>query len=147
MTVRQGTIEDINQLAVLFDRYRVFYDKESDVKNAAIFLSERIENHDSKIFVAEAEDGVLAGFIQLYPIFSSTRMKRLWLLNDLYVDQRYRGKHLSVMLIDRAKQLARETNAAGLILETAKSNVVGNRLYLRTEFTLDAAHNYYSWNG
>ncbi|MBT1701474.1 GNAT family N-acetyltransferase [Fulvivirgaceae bacterium PWU4] len=145
MTVRKSTLEDIAQLAVLFDRYRVFYNKESDVENAAIFLSERIESRDSEIFVAEAEDGVLAGFVQLYPLFSSTRMKRLWLLNDLYVDPRYRGKHVSVMLIDRAKQLVKETNAVGLILETTKSNVVGNTLYPRTGFTLDEEHNYYSW--
>ena len=146
MIVRKSTIEDIAQLSVLFDRYRVFYDKESDVKNAALFLSERIENHDSEIFVAEAENGVLAGFVQLYPLFSSTRMKRLWLLNDLYIDQRYRGKHISVMLIDRAKLLVKETHAVGLILETTKSNVVGNKLYPRTGFTLDREHNYYSWS-
>jgi GNAT superfamily N-acetyltransferase len=145
MIVRKSTIDDVAQLSVLFDRYRVFYNKESDVKTASEFLSERIENHDSEIFVAEAEDGVLAGFVQLYPLFSSTRMKRLWLLNDLYVDQRYRGKHISVMLIDRAKLLVKETHAVGMILETTKSNVVGNKLYPRAEFVLDQDHNYYSW--
>lgn len=144
MIVRKATNDDINELALLFDQYRVFYHKESDVKTARVFLSERITNGDSEIFVAVSGD-VLAGFVQLYPLFSSTRMKRLWLLNDLFVDPAFRGKHVSVMLIDRAKQLARETDAAGLMLETAKSNIIGNKLYARTKFILDQDHHYYSW--
>ena len=36
---------------------------------------ERFENKDSKIFVKE-DSGILVGFVQLYPIFSSTKMQR-----------------------------------------------------------------------
>lgn len=72
---RKATFEDVNQLAELFDQYRVFYHKESDIPAAEHFLRDRIENKDSEIFVAE-EDGKLTGFVQLYPIFSSTRMQR-----------------------------------------------------------------------
>jgi hypothetical protein len=50
------------------------------------------------------------------------------------------------MLLDRSKQLAQETQAAGLVLETAKSNTIGNNLYLKTNFVLDTSHNYYEWN-
>ncbi|WP_271711513.1 GNAT family N-acetyltransferase [Marinigracilibium pacificum] len=72
-------------------------------------------------------------------------MKRVWLLNDLFVDEKYRGKGISVALINRAKKLAKETNAVGLMLETEKSNDIGNNLYPKTGFTLDKDHNYYSW--
>jgi GNAT superfamily N-acetyltransferase len=88
----------------------------------------------------------VVGFIQLYPLFSSTRLRRLWLLNDLFVDPKYRGLKASVILIDRAKQLVKQTNAAGLVLETAKSNAIGNTLYLKTNFVLDEDHNYYRWS-
>lgn len=145
MTITKATIEDIERLSILFDEYRIFYKKESDVASAITFLSERINNGDSVIFVAKSVEGALMGFVQLYPLFSSTQMKRLWLLNDLYVNETFRGMKVSVMLLDRAKQLAIETNAAGLLLETAKSNTIGNKLYIKTDFTLDAAHNYYSW--
>ncbi|MGN6648324.1 MAG: GNAT family N-acetyltransferase [Cytophaga sp.] len=74
-------------------------------------------------------------------------MKRLWLLNDLYVQPVYRGKRVSVALIDQAKEVSRNSNAVGLILETAKSNFIGNSLYPRADFVLDEAHNYYSWSG
>ena len=145
MEIRKATINDLEQLSKLFDAYRVFYKKESDIDAAKIFLEDRLKNKDSELFVAVTNDLVFAGFVQLYPIFSSTRMRRLWLLNDLYVRPNYRGKRISVLLIDKAKELSVQTNSAGLILETAKSNEIGNSLYLKTGFVLDEEHNYYSF--
>jgi GNAT superfamily N-acetyltransferase len=79
-------------------------------------------------------------------MFSSTRMKRLWLLNDLFVKKEYRRRGISKLLIERAKELCRETKACGFILETAKSNSVGNKLYQAVGMSLDHNHNYYSWD-
>ncbi|MFN8260084.1 MAG: GNAT family N-acetyltransferase [Chitinophagales bacterium] len=146
MIIRKATIGDIRQLAVLFDAYRVFYEKDSDTAKARAFLSDRIQQNESVIFVAENEENILTGFVQLYPLFSSTRMKRLWLLNDLFVAPEQRGRGISVALIDAAKELCRSTDSCGMMLETAKSNTIGNRLYPKTGFELDNAHNYYSWD-
>lgn len=144
--IHQATLHDLTQLSVLFDEYRIFYECESDLQNCKTFLSERINNSDSVIFVAKSADGMLMGFVQLYPLLSSIRLKRLWLLNDLYVHPKFRGQKVSIMLLDRAKQLARETQAAALLLETAKSNTIGNNLYIKTNFVLDTGHNYYEWS-
>lgn len=141
---RKADIKDIDQLAELFDQYRSFYHKDSDIQKAAIFLTERIENKDSVIFVAESE-GNLAGFVQLYPLFSSTRMKRYWLLNDLFVNEYYRGNGFSKALIEEAKDLARSTNACGILLETGKSNDIGNKLYPSCGFELYDEVNFYEW--
>ena len=145
MKIRKASIDDIPQLAALFDAYRVFYEKTSDVEQAIIFLSERIQKNESVIFVAENEEKQLTGFVQLYPLFSSTRMKRYWLLNDLYVAPEQRSKGISVALIDAAKELCQTTGSCGMMLETAKSNVIGNNLYPKTGFVLDTAHHYYTW--
>jgi GNAT superfamily N-acetyltransferase len=141
---RKVIFEDLNQLAELFDQYRVFYHKESDIPAAESFLKERIEKADSEIFVAE-NDGKLIGFVQLYPLFSSTRMKRYWLLNDLFVNENYRGKGFSKELIEETKELAKSTNSAGILLETGKSNDVGNRLYPSCGFELYDEVNFYEW--
>jgi ribosomal protein S18 acetylase RimI-like enzyme len=146
MNIRRANIEDIPQLAALFDAYRVFYEKASDIEQAEFFLSERIHKNESVIFVAENEAHMLTGFVQLYPLFSSTRMKRFWLLNDLYVAPEQRGKGISVALIDAAKELCSISGSCGMMLETAKSNLIGNNLYPKTGFELDEAHNYYSWD-
>ena len=143
--IRPATISDLPQLSNLFDQYRVFYRKESDVTGAQNFLQERLTLADSHIYVSE-EGGRLQGFVQLYPIFSSTRMRRLWLLNDLFVAPDHRGKGLSLQLLDAGKQLCRETNACGVLLETEKSNTIGNQLYPRADFKMNEGSNFYEWN-
>jgi len=145
MDIRKATLKDLDLVAELFDQYRVFYEKESAIDGAKQFLKERLEKEESVIFVAE-QNSLLAGFVQLYPLFSSTRMKRLWLLNDLFVNPKFRGQGISVKLIVQAKKLAISTNAAGLMLETAKTNHIGNQLYPRTGFELDEDHNFYNWD-
>lgn len=144
-STRKANIQDLVQLSELFDQYRVFYHKESDIPSAEKFLKERIENKDSDIFVAE-EEGKLVGFVQLYPLFSSTRMKRYWLLNDLYVNDHYRGKGYSKQLIEEAKQLCKSSNASGVLLETGKSNDIGNQLYPACGFELYDSVNFYEWS-
>lgn len=142
---RKAIITDLPQLAELFDQYRIFYHKESDIPAASTFLQDRLENKDSEIFVAE-ENGSLTGFVQLYPIFSSTRMQRYWLLNDLYVNEKYRGKGYSKELIEQAKELCKTSNACGILLETGKSNDIGNQLYPACGFEIYDSVNFYEWS-
>lgn len=143
--IKKATLSNIDQLSILFNEYLIFYKKPSNIERAKTFLIERIQNNESEIYVDEQE-GKLTGFVQLYPLFSSTRMCRLWLLNDLYVNPTFRGKQISIALINQAKELAKNTNSAGLMLETAKTNMIGNNLYPKTGFSLDNEHNYYSWD-
>lgn len=143
--IRKVIISDLPQLASLFDQYRVFYHKESDIPAAENFIRERIENKDSEIFIAE-EDGILTGFVQLYPIFSSTRMQRYWLLNDLYVNENHRGKGFSKALIEESKDLCRSSKACGILLETGKGNDIGNQLYPACGFELYDSVNFYEWS-
>ena len=145
-TVKQATTGDINELADLFDSYRVFYKKNSDIEKARSFLFDRIKNKESVVFIAINDENRLTGFVQLYPLFSSTQMRPLWLLNDLFVDDNSRGKGISVALINKAKEHCEATSACGLMLETAKDNDIGNQLYPRTNFKLDSDHNFYFWD-
>jgi GNAT superfamily N-acetyltransferase len=142
--IKKGELLHLEELSKLFDEYRVFYGKDSDSNAAKEFLHERIIKQESEIFVA-INNQQLVGFVQLYPIFSSTQMKRLWLLNDLFVCQRFRGKGISLQLIETAKHLCKTTKACSLILETAKTNEIGNNLYPKAGFSLDIDYNYYSW--
>lgn len=142
--IRQARPADLAALVALFDAYRVWYEKPSDPAGAMAFLKARMENQESIVYLAfEGEQAV--GFTQLYPLFSSTRMKRLWLLNDLFVDAEHRGKGISKLLLDRAKTLARETGACEVMLETAKTNDIGNQLYPSAGFDLGTDFNWYHW--
>ena len=144
MQVREAKLSDLKNLSVLFNSYRMFYGKESDIRVAEEFLRSRIENKDSKIFICEFNNE-LSGFVQLYPIFSSTRVSKYWLLNDLFVDINKRGKGYSKLLIERSKKLVIESKACGMMLETEKSNDIGNLLYPSTGFKKNELCNFYEW--
>ena len=142
--VREAKLSDLENLSDLFNSYRMFYGKKSDIKVANEFLRSRIENKDSKIFVCDLNNE-LFGFVQLYPIFSSTRVSKYWLLNDLFVDIKKRGKGYSKLLIERSKELVIESKACGMMLETEKSNDIGNMLYPSTGFKKNELCNFYEW--
>ena len=98
MKVREAKLSDLKNLSFLFNSYRMFYGKKFDLKVAEEFLRSRIQKKDSKIFVCDFNNE-LSGFVQLYPLFSSTRVSKYWLLNDLYVDVNKRGKGFSMLVI------------------------------------------------
>lgn len=142
--IRTAILADAERLTNLFEDYRAFYKKDPDRVSAMRFLKDRIERQESVIFIAE-ESGVAVGFAQLFPLFSSTRMKRLWLLNDLFVAPEHRGKGISKMLLERTKELTKETGACELMLETATTNDIGNQLYPAAGFELGTGVNWYHW--
>jgi GNAT superfamily N-acetyltransferase len=146
MTYRKATSKDVEHLSELFNAYRMFYQKASAIQSAKTFLEDRISNKDSEIFVAQNTTNKLVGFVQLYPLFSSTRMKKFWLLNDLFVHPEFRGNGISIGLIQKAKDLVLESKACGMYLETEKSNLIGNHLYPKTGFELNTSVNFYEWN-
>ena len=69
MIIRDAKISDIDNLSTLFNSYRVFYKKDSNLNIAKDFISCRIDIGDSKIYVCEVNK-ILTGFVQLYPLFS-----------------------------------------------------------------------------
>ncbi|PSL48269.1 acetyltransferase (GNAT) family protein [Chitinophaga niastensis] len=142
MEVIQATELHTNEVAVLFDAYRSYYDQAPDFKGALAFITERIENKDSNIFVALLGEEII-GFTQLYPIFTSVGMKRGWLLNDLYVLEEHRGIGAGKALIAAAAAHGRKTNAAWLMLQTYVANTGAQALYEREGFIKDTNSYYY----
>jgi len=126
--IRRATLEDLDLVAPLFDGYRRFYGQAADITRAKAFLRERLERNESTILLA-MRDGTAAGFTQLYPLFSSVRTARLWLLNDLFVAEHARRGGVARALLDAAVAFAREQGAAGVMLETMRDNAPARALY------------------
>ncbi len=138
MTVARAAPAHLGALAELFDGYRQFYRKASDPGAARAFLADRLDAGDSVIFVAEA-DGRLVGFVQLYPLFSSVRMRRVWLLNDLYVSPDARRGGHGRALMEAARAFATDDGAAALQLATEWDNAGGRALYESLGYRRDTA--------
>ncbi|MDN3674210.1 GNAT family N-acetyltransferase [Flavobacterium branchiarum] len=139
-----ATLDHLDEFAALFNSYRIFYRQPSNVEIGKAFLKERITNKETTTFLVKA-DGKFVGFAQLYPLYHYKALQKQWLLSDLFVDPDFRGRGLSVDLIDRCKLFCDETDACGLLLETEKTNEIGNILYPKCGFELDNDHNYYNW--
>ncbi len=144
VTIIQARPEHIEFVAPLFDGYRQFYGQPSDMKQARRFVLERLNNGESVLFLA-FDGEVPVGFTQLYPSFSSVSMKRLWIVNDLFVLPRARKLGVGAALLERAGQFAEETNAKGLVLETASDNPA-QKLYERLGWRRDEAFYHYFLN-
>ncbi len=129
VTVHQATVHDIDRIAPLFDAYRQFYAKASDINLARAFLTERFRHHESIIFLALNNTGAGIGFTQLYPSFSSTRAARTYILNDLFVIPEARRTGVAALLLNEAARFARADGAARLSLSTALANIPAQKLY------------------
>lgn len=128
ISTRKATKEDIDELTVLFDLYRIWYHQPSDIAAAKKFLLQRMEKEESIIFVAIQEQ-VLVGFTQLYPIFSSVSLQRTWLLNDLYVHATVRKQGVAAQLLETAGQHGLQTGSKWLLLQTGNDNFNAQSVY------------------
>jgi GNAT superfamily N-acetyltransferase len=126
--IRQAVLSDIEALAPLLDQYRQFYGRESDLQAAREFLLARFNHGESVLFIAY-EAGKPAGFVQLYPSFSSASLARTFILNDLFVSENCRRKKVGALLLEAAADFAKSLGALRLTLSTAVTNKPAQALY------------------
>jgi len=144
LEVRKATIDDIEKLAVLFDGYRQFYEQPSNLEKAHSFLLDRLQLNESTVFIALNDSGEGVGFTQLYPMFSSVRMRRIWILNDLFVSPTARKQGVGAALMQAATAFATSQGAAGLELATAKDNTSAKSVYEALGWEMDTEFDHYS---
>ncbi len=123
-----ATTEHVPEIAILFDLYRQFYECEPDLELAEMYISERIQNRESTIFLADDNEAV-KGFVQMYPSFCSVDAIKIYILYDLYVAASARNSGIGALLMNRASEYAREQGASRMDLMTAFSNKPGQHLY------------------
>ena len=138
VNIGAATFDNIDQVARLFDGYRVFYGQETDLIRAEKFISDRIEKSDSNIIVAsDTIEKRAIGFVQLYPSFSSVRTTPILILNDLFVDPRYRRMGVGSLLMTAAGEFARSMGVDTLKLSTQLTNFQAQELYRKMGYKQD----------
>jgi len=141
--IRRATLDDLDAVAPLFDAYRSFYKQPVEAERAKAFLRERMERGESAVFVAMVGEEA-AGFCQCYPGFSSVGLSKRVRLNDLYVDERFRGLGIGRALTARSIEHARETGAPKLELATEVANTTAQGLYESMGFVKKSGYHYYA---
>lgn len=136
LRVSRADSSRIEETLRLFEGYLGFYRCEPAPGQARAFILDRLSKQDSVIFLAEL-DGSCVGFTQLYPAFASLSMAPSWVLNDLYVEPAGRGRGVATALMEAARQLAVDTGAAEIFLQTARDNATAQCLYVGLGYKRD----------
>lgn len=137
ITIRQAAFSDLEQLTELFDQYRVYQGKQSDLSAARAFLKARFDHGESVVFLAHERSTPL-GFAQLYPSYSSTALARVFILNDLFVHEKGRRKGVASLLLGALESYAWSQRAARVTLNVALDNRPGQALYEARGWSRDA---------
>ncbi len=148
ITIERASAADADVVAPLFAAYREFYKKpDGEAGRCAVFMRERLTRGESVVFMArqpargDVEPGKaalppIAGFAQLYPIFTSVGLARVWHLNDLFVAPGHRRAGIARALVLHCMAFARQDGAARLTLETQQDNGAARALYERLGFVV-----------
>tara|TARA_B110000438_G_C15408063_1_gene476312 strand:- start:38 stop:493 length:456 start_codon:yes stop_codon:yes gene_type:complete len=140
----EANIKHLDEVARLFNLYRIFYKQPDDLERAHQFIKGRMEMKESIIFVSNNADGTLSGFVQLYPSFCSVSTIPMLILYDLFVDPDTRTKGIGRALMNQARQYAQENGFKRLELSTAKDNFIGQSLYESLGYEVDDEFLHYS---
>jgi ribosomal protein S18 acetylase RimI-like enzyme len=140
--IRRAVPSDVEMLAPLFDAYRRFYGRPTDLPLARRFLAERLTRGESVVlFAVDAETP--CGFTQLYPLFSSLRCRPIWMLSDLFVAPERRRAGAGRRLMEAAHAFARAQGAASIELDTAHTNSAAQALYESLGYERDLEFRHY----
>lgn len=129
--IRPAAAKDMGELHELMRQYIVDFYKQSDPGEDKVkgLIAHLLEAPSSGFqFVAE-ENGELIGFATLYFTFSTLKVKRQAILNDLYVVPGARGKKVGEKLFQACLEYIRENGFASMTWETARDNLVAQSLY------------------
>lgn len=121
MTIIRANITHLEDLAPLFDAYRVFYRQPTNIEGVKPFLIERLTKQDTIIYIAYINNKP-AGFTHLFHSFSSVSMQPIFILNDLFVNTNYRKKGVGVALMNKAKDTCKDLKYKGIGLQTETTN-------------------------
>ena len=125
----RAEVEDLELLVPLFDAYRQFYKLASNPELCRKYLEARLERDEAVVFMAGTRGVKGLGFTLLYPTFASLHARPIWVLYDLFVSPTVRQGGIGRQLMNRAREHAVETGAASIVLSTARTNLIGQKLY------------------
>ena len=125
----KATKENINQVGKLFDLYRQFYKYKSNIHESTNYISQRISNNESTIFLALINSNNPAGFVQLYETFGSLHLGKIIILYDLYVKEEFRKHGIGKKLMKKSEEYAKSIGAKSIELSTAKDNINAQSIY------------------
>jgi GNAT superfamily N-acetyltransferase len=134
MAIRVGPMRerDLEAALPLFAGYQRFYKSEPDDRRNLAFFRRFLAPSEDGLLLGAWDGDRLVGFACSYWTFSSTVADDIALMNDLFVEDGYRGRGVGHALIDATVEAARERGLHHVEWFTATDNEVAQKLYDRT---------------
>jgi len=126
--IKQASILHLEALLPLFMQYREFHQVPAAKKTSREFMKKRLTRNDSIIWIAFVNQ-TAAGFVQVYPSFSSVALQPQWLLNDLFVEESSRKNGVAKELIKQVEKSAKQQGIFSIKLATSNDNKAATSLY------------------
>lgn len=136
MRIIPADLDHLDQLTPMFVHYRELYGAMPQYEASKKYLAERLNKQEAIILLAFEEDALL-GFCLVYPSFSSVSLRPIWILNDLYVAEEARRKHIANKLLQAIAEQARANDAVRLRVSINARNEIAQRLYETADFSED----------
>ncbi|QYY43040.1 GNAT family N-acetyltransferase [Aneurinibacillus thermoaerophilus] len=129
--IKEVTEEMLPELKKLMLKYIVDFYKcpqptDENLTNHVLYLLENPQM--GKQFMIQV-DNKSAGFATLYYTFSTTKVAKIAILNDLYIDSDYRKQEFGEELFKFCLSYTRENNFSTMSWKTAVDNYVAQSLY------------------
>ncbi len=128
------TRAEIEQLAKIFDQYRIHYGEAAGAHRAVSWLEGNISSGRLEAFVAE-DEGAFVGFAITMTVPASLRLGHFWQIRDLFVLPNHRRLGVGRTLLDFIHAAAVRAGALRLVLQTEADNAPALRLYAESGYT------------
>jgi len=126
ITIQPITESDFEELITLFKEFATF----EKLPDSMINSVEKMKNEKEYLngFTARDENGELAGYVTYFYAYYTWVGKSLY-MDDLYVREKYRGKGVGSMLINRIITLAEKENCNRLRWQVSDWNHPAIKFY------------------
>jgi ribosomal protein S18 acetylase RimI-like enzyme len=122
-----------NQVAALFDAYRVHYGQPSSPESTSSWLHDQLAQHRLAAAAAIRADQV-CGFITVAITPASLKLGTAWSIRDLYVASHHRRTGIANALLHHIIHSARVAGALRVSLQTETDNASALKLYTAIGF-------------
>lgn len=130
LNITPATEQTIGVLAELFGEYQTFYNARPDKNHNLKFLRSFLDYKNGVFFLAQKEERYI-GYTSLYFSYSSVTAKQIAILNDLYVQDNFRGQGVGKTLIDFAVNYVKELKISQVRWCTRIDNAKAQKLYAK----------------
>lgn len=122
-----------DQIAALFDDYRVHYGLPPSIENTGSWLHDQLTQH-RLVAAAAIRTGQVCGFITVTIMPASLMLGTAWSIRDLYVVPHHRRTGVANALLQHIIHNARAAGALRVSLQTETDNASALKLYTAIGF-------------